>query len=39
MYLSVMGWELRNIKDLLSQYNIWSTDAVTIALRMKGDTL
>ena len=39
MYLSVMDWELRNAEDMLTQYNIWSTDAVTIALRMKGDNL
>jgi len=34
-----LDWKLRNAKDVLTQYNIWSTDTVTIALRMKVDSL
>jgi len=40
MYLeSVMGLELRKAKDMLNQYNMWSTDHAAITLRTKTDNL
>ena len=35
MCLSVMGQELRKVRDALTQYNTWSTDPAAIALRTK----
>ena len=37
MYLSVMDQELRKAEDALTQYNTWSTDPATIALRTNID--
>jgi len=39
MYLSVMDSELRNTEETLIQYNTWSTDPATSALRMKANNL
>ena len=39
MYLSVMDSELRKAKDVLTQYNTWSTNPAAITLRTKINNL
>ena len=39
MYLGMMDLELRKAEDVITQYNMWSTNPAAIVLRMKIDNL